>query len=36
MDKVEGPETVLNFLGLELDSVTLQISLPKTKLKEIL
>lgn len=34
MDKVEGPATVLIFLGL--DSVLQQIRQPKTKLEEIL
>ena len=36
MDKVDGPATVLSFLGLELDSVLQQICLPPEKLREIL
>ena len=36
LDKVEGPATILIFLGLELDSVLQQIRLPRTKLNEIL
>ena len=36
MDKVDGPATVLSFLGLELDSVLQQIHLPPGKLREIL
>ena len=36
MDKVDGPATVLPFLGLELDSVSQQIRLPPDKLREIL
>jgi hypothetical protein len=36
MDKVDGPATVLSFLGLELDSVLQQIRLPPNKLEEIL
>ena len=36
LDKVEGPATILTFLGLELDSVLQQIRLPRTKLNEIL
>ena len=36
MDKVDGPATVLPFLGLELDSVLQQIRLPSDKLREIL
>ena len=36
MDKVDGPATVLPFLGLELDSVLQQICLPPNKLGEIL
>ena len=36
LDKVEGPATILIFLGLELDSVLQQIRLPMTKLNEIL
>lgn len=36
MDKVEGPTTILTFLGLELDSALQQIRLPATKLTEIL
>ena len=35
-DKVDGPATVLSFLGLELDSVLQQIRLPPNKLEEIL
>jgi len=35
MDKVDGPATVLSFLGLELDSVSQQICLPPEKLREI-
>lgn len=36
MDKVDGPATVIIFLGLELDSVLQQIRLPAEKLKAIL
>ena len=36
MDKVDGPATVLTFLGLELDSVLQQIRLPAEKLQAIL
>lgn len=36
MDTVDGPATVLPFLGLELDSVSQQIRLPPDKLREIL
>ena len=36
MEKVDGPATVLPFLGLELDSVLQQIRLPPDKLREIL
>ena len=35
-EKVEGPATILTFLGLELDSVKQQISLPADKLHQIL
>ena len=36
MDEVDGPATVLPFLGLELDSRLQQIRLPPNKLGEIL
>ena len=36
MDKLDGPATVLPFLGLELNSVLQQIRLPHDKLKKIL
>ena len=35
-EKVEGPSTILTFLGLELDSVEQRISLPKDKLDQML
>ncbi len=36
MDKVEGPATLITFLGLELDSVRQQVKLPPEKLEAIL
>ena len=36
MEKVDGPVTVIVFLGLELDTVQQQIRLPKDKLEDIL
>ena len=36
MDTVDGPATVLTFLGLELDSISQQIRLSPDKLREIL
>lgn len=36
MDKVDGPATIIIFLGLELDSVLQQIRLPAEKLQAIL
>jgi len=36
MDKVDGPATVLSFLGIDLDPVSQQIRLPPEKLREIL
>ena len=36
MDKVEGPTSVLTFLGLELDANQQRIRLPPDKLTELL
>ena len=34
-DKVEGPATTLTFLGIEIDSTTMQLRLPERKLRDL-
>ncbi len=35
MQKLEGPMTVLTFLGIEIDTVAMQLCLPRAKLVEL-
>ena len=36
MDKLDGPATILDFLGLQLDSVLQQICLPPAKVQDLM